>query len=201
MCVIASARVSSGGFVDNGTEIAFLFHRATVSPLSWPVLRGADDGAAKGAPASAVTAASPRLANTTVRADTLRFLIIFIVLSFVLFVFLCFCCLVWAASRSPRSVVVQDRSRGDRIAPGPAEGVEELHGEGLVRLALAVPGDRDRDRLAPDARREGQGAARRVVVRLRERGAGDRAVVHADRPLARAAAAHREPQIAAAAVA
>jgi len=79
--------VSSGGFVGNRTEIAFLFHRATVSPLSWPVLWGGEDGAAKAAPASAVTAASPRLANTTVRADTLRFLIIFIVLSFVLFVF------------------------------------------------------------------------------------------------------------------
>src|SRR5687768_10636402 len=83
MCVIASERVSSGGFVGNRTEIAFLFHRATVSPLSWPVLWG---GAAKAAPASAVTAASRRLANTTARADTLRFLIFFIVLSFVLFV-------------------------------------------------------------------------------------------------------------------
>src|SRR4051794_13534738 len=104
MCVIASERVSSGGFVGNRTEIAFLFHRATVSPLSWPVLWGAEDGAAKAAPASAVTAASPRLANTTVRAvvplpplaipigarpDTLRFLIVFIVLSFFcLFLFL-----------------------------------------------------------------------------------------------------------------
>jgi len=79
--------VSSGGFVGNRTEIAFLFHRATVSPLSWPVMWGAEGGAAKAAPTSAVTAASPRLANTTVRADTLRLLIIFIVLSFVLFVF------------------------------------------------------------------------------------------------------------------
>jgi hypothetical protein len=87
MCVIASERVSSGGFVGNRTEIAFLFHRATVSPLSWPLLWGAEDGVAKAAPTSAVTAASPRLANTTVRADTLRFLIFFIVLSFVLFVF------------------------------------------------------------------------------------------------------------------
>src|ERR1041385_899214 len=160
MCVMASERVSSGGFVGNRTEIAFLFHRATVSPLSWPVLWGADGGVAKTVPTSAVTAASPRLANTTLRADALRVLIIFIVLSFVLFVFLCFCCLILSVSRSPRSVVVQDRSRGDRIAHGPAEGVEELHGEGLVRLALAVPGDRDRDRLAPDTRREDQGAAR-----------------------------------------
>ncbi len=39
---------------------------------------------------------------------------------------------------SPRSVVVQDRSRGDRVAHGPADGVEELHGEGLVRLPRAV---------------------------------------------------------------
>jgi len=98
--------VSSGGFVGNRTEIAFLFHRATVSPLSWPVLWGAEDGRAKAAPASAVTAASPRLANTTVRAfiplaplllpigtrpdTTLRFLIIFIVLSFVLLLFVLF---------------------------------------------------------------------------------------------------------------
>src|SRR5687767_6249601 len=84
MCVIASERVSSGGFVGNRTEIAFLFHRATVSPLWWPVLWR---GAAKAAPTSAVTAASPRLTNTILRADALRFLIIFIVLSFVLFVF------------------------------------------------------------------------------------------------------------------
>jgi hypothetical protein len=90
MCVIASERVSSGGFVGNRTEIAFLFHRATVSPLSWPLLWG---GAAKAAPTSAVTAASPRLANRPVRAvfplpplpspigarpDTLRLLFIFI---------------------------------------------------------------------------------------------------------------------------
>jgi hypothetical protein len=90
MCVIASERVSSGGFVGNRTEIAFLFHRATASPLSWPVLWGA---AAKAAPTSAVTAANRRLANTTVRAvfplrdipsrigarpDTLRLLFIFI---------------------------------------------------------------------------------------------------------------------------
>jgi hypothetical protein len=46
MCVIASERVSSGGFVGNRTEIAFLFHRATVSPLSWPVMWGAEDGVA-----------------------------------------------------------------------------------------------------------------------------------------------------------
>jgi hypothetical protein len=85
MCVIASERVSSGGFVGNRTEIAFLFHRATVSPLLWPLMWGAEAGAAKAAPTSAVTAASPRLANTTVRADTLRFLSIFIVHSFVLF--------------------------------------------------------------------------------------------------------------------
>jgi hypothetical protein len=100
---MASERVSSGGFVGNRTEIAFLFHRATVSPLLWPVLWGAEDGAAKTVPTNAVTAASPTQANTTVRAvvplaplllpigtrpDTnLRFLIIFIVLSFVLFVF------------------------------------------------------------------------------------------------------------------
>src|SRR4051812_26463763 len=83
MCVIASERVSSGGFVGNRMEIAFLFHRATVSPLLWPVAWGAEGGAAKAAPASDVTPASTRLANATVRADTLRFLIIFIVLSFV----------------------------------------------------------------------------------------------------------------------
>src|SRR5688572_31431880 len=90
MCVIASERVSSGGFVGNRTEIAFLFHRATVAPLSWPVILRADDGVAKAAVASAVTAASLRLANTTVRAvfplrlpigarpDTPRLLIVFI---------------------------------------------------------------------------------------------------------------------------
>src|SRR5687767_12686043 len=90
MCVIASERVSSGGFVGNRTEIAFLFHRATVSPVSLPVILRADDGVAKAAATSAVTAASRRLANTTMRAvfplrlppgarpDTLRFLIIFI---------------------------------------------------------------------------------------------------------------------------
>ena len=106
-----------------------------------------------------------------------------------------------AGGWSPRSVVVQDRPRGDRVDHGRADGVEELHGEGFVRLPRAVRLDRDRDRLAPDARLEGQGAARRVVVRLRARGAGDRAVIHADCPLTRAAAAHRELQLAAAAVA
>src|SRR5688572_11331870 len=121
MCVMASERVSSGGFVGNRTEIAFVFHRATVSPLLWPVLWGAEDGAAKAAPTSTVTAASPRLANTTVRAvfplpplplpigarpDTLRFLIIFIVLPFVLFVVcvVCFCWLLRKGGRAARLV-------------------------------------------------------------------------------------------------
>ena len=83
MCVIASERVSSGGFVGSRTKIAFLFHRATASPLSWPVFWGFDGGVAKTVPTSTVTAASRRLANTTVRVDTLTFLIIFMVLSFV----------------------------------------------------------------------------------------------------------------------
>src|SRR4051794_19836938 len=101
MCVIASERVSSGGFVGNRMEIAFLFHRATVSPLLWPVAWGAEGGAAKAAPASDVTPASTRLANATVRPDTLRFLIIFIVLSLVCLFFFVFCsCWLSAAGQS-----------------------------------------------------------------------------------------------------
>jgi hypothetical protein len=87
---MASERVSSGGFVGNRTEIAFLFHRATASPLSWPVVWEAEGGAAETVPIGAVTAASPRLANAIVRADALRFLIIFIVQSFVLLLFVLF---------------------------------------------------------------------------------------------------------------
>jgi hypothetical protein len=60
MCVIASERVSSGGFVGNRTEIAFLFHRATVSPLSWPLLWGGEDGVAKAGSANATLVTSPR---------------------------------------------------------------------------------------------------------------------------------------------
>ncbi len=101
---------------------------------------------------------------------------------------------------SHRSVVVQNRDRGDAVIDGRTHGVRELHGESLVRLPLAVHLDRNRDRAAGLAGQERQRAAGGGVVRRRQRGAVGGRVVHGDHSVAALGEGHRHGRRARAAV-
>ena len=98
----------------------------------------------------------------------------------------------------PRQPVLLQRvgvlAHPPRLAVGDARarGVRQRQLEQLLALVVRVVEDRDRDRLLPLPRREGERAARRRVVLARPRRDVPRRIVH--RHLARRPAAQRDPE-------